>query len=70
MLDFLIPSKTLQLAISLIPLLGQQNKLGFLSDWVYDKLPKKFKEKGTLQEFETVFVKGSEFIKSCYDLLH
>lgn len=63
-------STTLGLAASLIPVLGRAFDLNKADDWVYGKLPENVKEKGTLEEFDSVLQAGKAFVKACYDFIH
>lgn len=69
-LTSILPSKTLRLAVLLVPILGRAFDLNKADDWIYGKLPDKVKEKGTLNEFEDVLKTGKAFLKAVYEFLH
>lgn len=63
-------SNTLALATTLVPLLGRAYEKSHGDSWVYDKLPGKVKEKGTLDEFQDVLQTGKAFLAAVWAFTH
>lgn len=70
MFGSLLPSTTLAVAMSLLPLLSRAFDLNKADDWVYNKLSDKIKAKGTLEEFEDVLKTGKSFMKAVWEFTH
>lgn len=66
----LLKSRTIGLAFTIIPLLGDALKLDKADDWVYSQLPEKWKQRGTLKEFEALIKSGKQFMKDLYAFTH
>lgn len=72
----LLGSKTIGLAVRLIPLLGRAFESGKADKWIFDKIKGKLPKdgdnqpKGTLEEFQNVLATGKEFMKACYAFLN
>lgn len=63
-------SRTLSLALSLIPLLGEAFDFKHPDLWVFEKIPRRLRKNATLAEFEQVIMTGKAFIKACYSFFH
>ena len=66
----LFPSRTVGMALTVLPLLSRAFDLSKADDWVYDKLPESFKANGTFQEFQAILRTGKDFLSACYEFLH
>lgn len=65
----LLGSKTIGLAVRLIPLLGRAFESGKADKWIFDKIKGNLKN-GTLEEFQEVLSTGKAFMKACYAFLN
>lgn len=67
--DF-FPSRTVALALSVLPLASRAFDLKQTDEWIYEKLGQKTKERGTLEEFREVIVTAKAFLNACWAFLH
>lgn len=65
----LLGSKTISLAVRLIPLLGRAFDKSHADEWIYDKIDDRFKN-STFDEFKDVLSTGKAFMTACYKFLH
>lgn len=66
LIDF-IASKTVGLALTLVPLLSSAFNAGHADEWIYKQLPKPIKDRMTLAEMHEVLSTGKAFMKACFD---
>lgn len=69
-IDALRGSRTLSLAISLVPLLGSAFKEGKGDAWVFEKIPFSLRQNATLEKFDKVLASGKLFIQDCWEFFH
>lgn len=63
-------SRTVTLALTLLPLLSQAFDSSHADDWVFDHLPARLKKNANLQEFDNVLTTGKAFLKACHAFFH
>jgi len=67
---FSFPSRTVTYALTLLPILSAAFDKNKTLDWVYDKMPSKFKATCTQDEFVAVYDDGKAFMQSMWNALH
>ena len=70
MLFSLFPSRTIALALTLLPILSRAFDFSKSDEWIFNKLPNSVKEKGTISELQEVFQAGKDFIHACWEFFH